>query len=592
MIGLSLNLKKTTSFRFRAKLLLISLEICFGILVIRLIYIQVIQRDEFLSLLAQQPQSAELLRLNRGKIYDRNFKELAVNVDMVSVYADSKVVQTPQRAQRAQRASKIVSEVLNLQKDEVLKKLESQKRFVWLQRKVDYGVAQKLKQQLEIEKIKGINFRPDEKRFYPKGRLACHLLGFVGLDNVGLEGIEKFYESEISSSDSSGVKELVRPAAGAGKRNRKGISFDYYFYSLKGASGSSNGLVLTIDEVIQQLVEYELEAACKKWSAKSGSAIVMNPKSGEVLALANYPSYDLNRFSESEPQLMRNRAVMDMYEPGSAFKIAVAAAAIEENVVNPNTKIFCENGEYSYAAQVIHDTHKSGWLSFREVLAESSNIGFVKVSQLLGKDRLYKRLKAFGLSEKTGVDLLSEASGYLPPVKAWKPQLMASISFGQGLSVTPLQMLCALNAIANRGLIMRPFVLKEVVDSHKNRLKFSQSTPIRKPISEVTASTLTDILVHVVEAGTGKAAQLPGYKVAGKTGTSQKALKNLGYVSGKYVSSFVGFLPADEPKVSIIVVIDEPKGEYLSAKVAAPLWKKIAEGTIQYMQRTQLAYGK
>lgn len=586
---MSLNLK-TTSFRFRAQLLLISLEICFGILVIRLIYIQVIQRDEFLSLLAQQPQSAELLRLNRGKIYDRNFKELAVNVDMVSVYADPKAVQAPQRAQRA---SKIVSEVLNLRRDEVLKKLESQKRFVWLQRKVDYGVAQKLKQQLEIEKIKGINFLPDEKRFYPKGRLACHLLGFVGLDNVGLEGIEKFYESEISSSDSldssdsSGVKELVRPAAGAGKRHRKGISFDYYFYSLKGAGGSSNGLVLTIDEVIQQLVEYELEAACKKWSAKNGSAIVMNPKSGEVLALANYPSYDLNRFSESEPQLMRNRAVMDMYEPGSAFKIAVAAAAIEENVVNPNTKIFCENGEYSYAAQVIHDTHKSGWLSFREVLAESSNIGFVKVSQLLGKDRLCKRLKAFGLSEKTGVDLLSEASGYLPPVKEWKPQLMASISFGQGLSVTPLQMLCALNAIANRGLIMRPFVLKEVVDSHKNRLKFSQSTPIRKPISEVTASTLTDILVHVVEAGTGKATQLPGYKVAGKTGTSQKALKNLGYVSGKYVSSFVGFLPADEPKVSIIVVIDEPKGEYLSAKVAAPLWKKIAEGTIQYIQRTQ-----
>lgn len=579
---------KTLSFR--VMLLLVALEICFLALLIRLIYIQVFRRNESLSALGQQRKGVERLRINRGKIYDRNFKDLAVNVSMVSIYADPKLTQFSKlsTSKRESEIVEIVSEALALSEREILRKFESKKRFVWVKRKVDYDVALKLKGQLEAERIKGIDFVSDEKRLYPKGKLGCHVIGFVGADNVGLEGIEKFYDSQIASE----VKDF--PIQQDGKRRR--ISFNYV-----NDLEEAKSLVLTIDETMQQIVEYELEAACKKWSAKSGSVIVMNPKSGEVLAMANYPNYDLNRFYDSDFQAMRNRAITDAYEPGSAFKIIPASAVIEEKVVSADTKIFCEEGEYHYEGKVIHDTHKSGWLSFREVMSESSNIGFVKISQLLGKDKLYKHIKAFGIGEKTNVDLLAEASGYMPPLKMWTPLTTASISFGQGISVTPLQMLCALNSIANRGLMMKPFVLKEIVNSKKNSLKVFKPTPIRRAISDSTASTLTDILVHVVENGSGKAAQLKEYKeykVAGKTGTAQKAYPKDGkggYLPGKYISSFVGFFPADDkndkdatqfpkiPKISLIVIIDEPKGEYFSSKVAAPTFKKIAEGIIQYL---------
>jgi cell division protein FtsI (penicillin-binding protein 3) len=334
-----------------------------------------------------------------------------------------------------------------MSQEEILRRLESNNYFVWLKRQLPDQVADRIKS-LEF---RGLAFKEEEKRLYPKGSLAAHIIGFVGLDNIGLDGIEKTYDSYMRGN----FQELVS------QKDRKGrdltpreIGYD------EPARGYD--VVLTIDEVIQHTAEEELRRACEKWQAKSGSVIIMNPKTGEILALANYPTYDLNQAFSTSDDHKRNRAIRDLYEPGSAFKIVTAAAAINENVVTMEERIDCENGVYQTDGYTIHDLGGYERLTFSEIVERSSNIGIVKVASRLGSRRLYSYIEAFGLTGKTGIDL-SERVGFVRPPELWTKRSMAAISFGHEIAITPLQILCSANAVANDGVIMKPFIVRAIV---------------------------------------------------------------------------------------------------------------------------------
>ena len=553
--------------RVRTLLLFVFLELCFAFLMYRLFSLQCIRGDELRRQAAAQYRSEICIAAKRGIAYDRNFQPLAININTYSLYADPSILE------HSDSMVEFLSSILDMPKSEMLQKLEYKRRFVWLKRQLPDQTADRVRSL----GIRGLDFKEEEKRFYPKGNLSAHVIGFVGLDNVGLDGIEKQYDSYMRGS----FQELVS------QKDRKGrdlipqeIGYD--------ESTRGDNVLLTIDEVIQHIAEKELQIACKKWRAMSGSVIIMNPQTGEILALANYPTYDLNKAFSTTDDLKRNRATRDLYEPGSVFKIVTAAAAINENLVTMEEQIDCENGLYNFNGFPIHDSEQHDRLTFSEVLEQSSNIGIVKVASRLGDRRLYDYIKAFGLTEKTGVDL-SERVGFIRPLERWTKRSMAAIPFGHELAITPLQMLCSTNAIANDGVIMKPFIVRAIMDGHKTLTEFSPQKS-RTPISSRTAKIMKEILTRAVENGTGKNAKIHGYKVAGKTGTAQKASGSLGYLPDKYVSSFTGFISAENMVISMIVVINEPQDIYTGSTVACPVFREIATQIIQYMTIGRKSY--
>jgi len=467
-----------------------------------------------------------------------------------------------------------LSAILDVPEEEILQKLQASNRyFIWLKRQLADQTADKVRSL----GLRGLGFKEEEKRFYPKGSLAAHVIGFVGLDNTGLDGIERAYDSYMRGLFRKLVSQKDRRGRDLTPRE---IGYD--------ETTRGYDVVLTIDEVVQHITEKQLRLACERWQAKSGSVIIMNPRTGEILALANYPTYDLNRAFSASDYYKRNRAIRDLYEPGSAFKIVTAAAAINENSVTMEEQIDCENGEYESDGYTIHDLGKYEQLTFSKVVEHSSNIGIVKVASRLGDKCLYSYIKAFGFTEKTGVDL-SERAGFVRPPEDWTRRSMAAVPFGHEIAVTPLQMLCSTNAVANDGVMMKPFIVKAIMDGRRTLTEFSPEAS-RSPISSRTARIMRTILTRAVEDGTGKNAKIYGYKVAGKTGTAQKASAEGGYLSGKYVSSFAGFLPADDPAMSMIVVIDEPQGSYTGSVVACPVFREIAAQVMQYLMVGQRSY--
>jgi len=549
------------SLRRRTIIALIFVEICFALLLYRLFWLQCIDGKELKLRADLQHRKTLCINPRRGAIYDKKGKPLAISTKSYSLYSDPSALVKPELVADS------LSPVLGVPKGDILRKFDPEKHFVWLKRQLPEQTAKTIK----MHNFKGLDFQEEGKRFYPQGALASHVLGFVGLDNVGLEGIEKKYDAFMRRESN----EILT------RKDRKGRDLDPLNVSYNRPA-PGHDLVLTLDSVIQSIVERELQSACEKWNANGGSVIVMNPKTGEILALANYPTYNLNNAFSVDDDSKRNRALIDLYEPGSAFKIITASSVINENLVNPNEIIDCENGEYRVKGHVIHDSGSHGQLTFREVIEESSNIGTVKIAKRLGKERLYKYIKAFGLGEKTGVDTL-ETDGIVKEPKKWTERSMDAIPYGQEILVTAIQMLSATNAIANDGVIMQPFIVKKVVDGHNSINEFTPSES-KRPISAKTAQIMKSILVGAVENGTGQKAKMDGYMVAGKTGTSQKASDDgNGYLSGKYVSSFVGFLPADKPLISMIIVIDEPQGEYLGGVVSCPVFKEIATQIMQYL---------
>jgi cell division protein FtsI (penicillin-binding protein 3) len=464
-----------------------------------------------------------------------------------------------------------------MSRERILRKLEKldpeTTRFVWLKRQLSDQVADKIRS-LGFE---GLKFREEGKRFYPKGALGAHIIGFVGVDNIGLDGIEKAYDSYMQGD----LQEFVIQKDRKGRALiPRGIGYD--------ERTSGYDVVLTIDEVIQHIAEKELRIACKRWEARGGSVIIMNPGTGAILALANYPTYDLNKASSIDDSYKRNRAIRDLYEPGSFFKIVTAAAVINEHLVTPEEQIDCENGVYEFDGYTIHDAGKHNRITFSEVVEQSSNIGIIKVASRLGDKRLYDYIQAFGLTGKTGVDL-AERGGFVRPLEQWTKRSMVAVPFGHEIAITSLQALCSANIIANDGVMMKPYIVQAIMDDRETLIEFSPQEG-RTPISRETARVMKQILTRAVENGTGMNARVYGYKVAGKTGTAQKASGEGGYMPGKYVSSFTGFLWGKDMMISMIVVIDEPRGTHTGGAVACPVFSRIGTQVMQYLTIGQRSY--
>src|SRR5262245_57009541 len=530
----------------------------------RAFQLQVVQGDKLMRLGQRQHLKEWIVLPKRGALFDRAGEPLAISMESQSVYV------RPHRIQDAQNLAQNLARILNLSDADVRQKLNSDKPFVWVKRQVSGPEAEKV-QALNVDGI-GMFYEPN--RFYPQGQLAGQLIGFVGRDSEGLEGLELKYNDYIRGETGSSVTE--RDALGR-RVLVQGVE------RLRIPPGSD--IHLTLDTSIQHIAEKELEAAIVKFRAKAGVAIVVEPFTGEVLALANYPTFNPNNFSKQTAEQRRNRAVTDSFEPGSTFKTILAAAALEEGAVGKDDLFYCEMGKYPYAGRVIHDTHPYCWLPFSKILQVSSNIGFTKVAEKLKRDRYFKYMEKFGFGQPTGIDVPGEIGGLSRKPESWSAIDLATHAFGQGISATPMQMVMAYAAIANGGFLMRPYVSRRVVSPQGEVLLENQPHVVRRVISEKTAKLLANMLRDVTnEGGTGVMANVDGFEVAGKTGTAQKVDPvHGGYSAKKRVASFVGFVPANDPRLVALVLIDEPEVNVYGGVVAAPVFRNIAQGSLRQL---------
>jgi len=535
----------------------------FGVVLFRLVTLQVLQAAELSVKADRQHQKTVTLEGARGTIVDRHGKILAMNVEVPSVFGVPNTLDSPIKTARQ------LSPILHVRTEELERKLRQDRSFVWLARKMDPEQGR----QLDRLSLDGIGVVMEGRRFYPKGPLLAHVLGFAGMDGEGLEGVEHRYESHLRGEKRMMV--LQRDALGR-TVFPKGMT--------EGSPTSGHSLTLTIDEVIQYIAERELEDAVGRAQAKSGTMIVLDPKTGAVLAMAVSPRFDPNTVSALSPDRWRNRALTDAYEPGSTMKAMMAAAAIEERVVRPNTMVFGEHGHMTVANTVIHDHERLGWVSFAQVIQKSSNIGAAKTGMALGQQRLYRYLQAFGFGQRTEIDLPGEGTGLVRNPRDWGRRSVASISMGQEIGVTPLQMVAAVAAIANGGLLMKPYVISEIRDADGHILRQIPPQTKRRIISQETARSVTKILEGVITDGTGAKAAIRGFRAAGKTGTAQKIDPRTGsYSATRFVASFTGYVPTDNPQLAMIVVIDEPQRDAWGGAVAAPVFSRVGEQVLSYL---------
>jgi cell division protein FtsI/penicillin-binding protein 2 len=528
---------------------------------LRLVDLMILNHKLLSEKAKQQYIKAEDIQARRGIIVDRQGRNLALNLELESLYCEPDVIN------RNDKAINKLASVMEKKPEVILTKIPAVGKFAWVERKLEPSVAERIRK-LDI---KGIGLMNEAKRVYPKGRLASHILGFVGVDNQALEGIELQYDRYLKAR---GGKIFFGRDAG-GRTLSSGID--------KEVNG--NNIVLTIDEGLQGIVESEIEKAMLKWGASAASVIMMDPFTGEILALANRPSYDPNKAGNYRDFEKKNRSITDLYEPGSTFKIVVGIAALEEKIVRPDTLFDVSQGGIEVGGKIIRDVHKHGVLTFKEVIQKSSNVGSIMIGIRLGKENIYKYAKRLGIGEKTRIDLPGEVSGWIHTPDRWSATSIGAIPIGQEVAVTPLQILRAYSAIANGGFLIRPHVVSEIISS-EGQVLFSFSDNIKnRVISPRTAETFRQILKSVVwEGGTGESASVKGNEVAGKTGTAQiidPITKR--YSKQKYVSSFVGFVPADNPRLAIIVVIYEPKGQIYGGVVAAPVFRDIADQSLSYL---------
>lgn len=531
---------------------------------LRLFYLQFFRGAKLVSIAQQQHNLFIEIEPRRGTIFDALGRPQAANIAVDSLYACPNAIADSAKEEISYR----LASILQLSQTYLMERLSRKKSFVWLARKISPDKSEAIKKL----NIKGIDFMRETKRCYPNSYLASHIIGFAGLDNVGLEGIERQFDRYLKGEP--GWMVALRDA-----RQRKLNLFERVVLPKDGYD-----LVLTIDEVIQYIVEKELERACRVHQARGGSVVVMNPHTGAILALANFPTYDLNAYAESHEEQRRNRAICDLFEPGSVFKIVTASAALEQKKVNEEEKFFCENGSYRIANHTLHDHTPHGWLTFKQVIEQSSNIGTAKIAQRLGADVVYNYSRLFGFGSKTGIDLPGEISGMLKEPKYWSKTSIGAIPIGQEIGVTVLQLARAISVIANGGKLVRPFVVKEIRDKFGQTIKEFSGEHIREVISSDTARRMAKILQGVVESGTGKLARIPGYSAAGKTGTAQKVEPSGVYSHTRFVASFIGFAPVDNPVLAVAVSIDEPKPYHFGGVVAAPVFKNVCQEALRYLK--------
>lgn len=532
-------------------------------LVARLVYLQVFQHETLKAQAERQYIRRIVINTGRGIIYDRNLNALAANIEMESVYVN------PGKIADKKFTADMLASILGIDNKAVAKYISAKKHFVWIKRKCSFEEIKKLKEL----RLPGVGYIGETKRFYPKRELAASVIGFVGLDNQGLAGIEHQFHSVLKGV--SYRKVMVKDARG--RIVRAGTE-------ATGVQKKSWDVKLTVDEVIQFITERELNKQIQKYGAKGGIAIVMDPNQGEILAMADLPEFNPNNFASYPQELYKNKAVTNAYDPGSIFKPIVAAAAIDANVADVEDLFYGENGQIKIGRTRIGEAanHKFGWLTLRNIIAKSSNIGIIKVAQKLGEKKLYAYIKNFGFGKKVGIGLPGEAKGKLRSLSKWTPLSLASISFGHEISITPLQMTVAMGAIANGGYLVRPRIVQAFLKDGKEQ--YHKPLQIKRILSEQTSRKMISILKTAVREGTGKNAAIPGFDVAGKTGTAQKLDPDTkAYSQTAYISSFIGFVPADDPKLVILVMVDEPQGTYWGGEVAAPAFKEIGQQVLRYM---------
>ena len=553
--------------RKRAVILITVIFFCFAVIVVRLVDIMIFDHEKLASRAEQQYHRKKTIESQRGVMWDRRMKEMVANIETSSLYA------VPSRIKETRALSKTLSPLVNVPSEQLNTLLVNKKNkdFLWLARKMDIETVRNMEALREQSKQGEFGFLAESRRYYPKGQTAAHLLGFTDIDNKGISGLELYYDEYLKGkAESFSVGTDAR-----GNRLSNEIR--------DGVPG--NNLVLTIDEGIQYIVERELTNAIETWGAKAASAIMMDPRTGEVLAISNRPTYDPNYAGKAEDFARRNRAITDLYEPGSTFKTILASAALENEVVGLNNRFDVSRGFIVVGGKSIKDVHKNGVLSFQEVFQHSSNVGAVMIGLKLGAERYYEYIKKFGFGDKTGIDLPGEAKGILRKTSGWSGTSLAAISIGQEIGVTPMQIIKAYSAVANGGLLMKPYFVSDIISPSGEVIKRTRPEVERRVISEKTAKKVRDILKTVVEeGGTATKAYIKGNLVAGKTGTAQLFDPETGrYSKNRFISSFVGFVPADDPRLALIVVVYEPRGSAYGGVVAAPVFKNIMEHTLAYL---------
>ena len=548
--------------RFRLVSVIFLFFILFTTISARAVYLQVFCGPWLAQKAADQYERSFELAGKRGTIFDTNFAKMAVSNLATSIAA------YPKQIKNARESAKALSRKLKINRKVLQDKLISKKPFVWIKRQSSPNETKAVKDL----KLEGIGFIPEYNRFYPNKTLAAQVLGFTGTDGNGLEGIEFYYDTYLRGV--RGDFTILKDAFGNRFVSGKGNVPDY----------SGKNIILTINKTIQYITEKVLEETVTSFSAKSGRAVVMVPKTGAILAIAHYPFFNPNSFKHFRKELWRNRAITDPFEPGSTLKIFSAAAAIESGGSSPNTIYFCENGTYRIGRKTIHDTASHGWLSLQQIVKYSSNIGAVKISEKIGPEHLYNTLYNFGFGEKTGIDCPGETAGSLALYKQWTKLDTGVISFGHGISVSAVQLIAAVSTIANDGVLMKPYLVSAITDKNRQYVHRFKPRKIRRVISTNTAREIAKIMKTVISRnGTGTLAALEGYSVSGKTGTSQKIGNDGTYSKDKYIASFAGFTPAENPEIAILVVIDEPTEKYYGGIVAAPAFKKIANEALNHM---------
>jgi stage V sporulation protein D (sporulation-specific penicillin-binding protein) len=534
-------------------------------LLLRLIQLQLVQAERLAGIAQRQQLATVVLSPHRGRLLDRRGRPLAVNLEATSIYA------VPSAIEDRRAFAVRLAPILGLTEGEVLARLARGRHFAWLLRKAPAEAVARVR---TLGLDGQVGFRAEDQRVYPNGPLAAPVLGFVGIDNQGLGGVELAYDGALRGQ----TGEAVAAHDGMGR-----LLVETQRTTVEPVDGAD--VLLTVDQVIQHIAERELDGAMARTQARSGLVAVMEVPTGEILALAQRPTFDPNRGAQAAPELWMNRAVGGVFEPGSTFKIFVAAAALDAGAVDPGER-FLDPGVLRVGGHVIRNANgkRHGWVTLTDILRYSSNVGSAQVASRLGAEALYRYLRAFGFGAATRIDLPGEVTGIIPPPAAWRAPALQTISFGQGISVTPAQLLTAAAALGNDGLLVRPHVVRGVRDRAGRTTAVTSGQTGRRTVTPAAARAVLRMMAATVADGTGRLAQIEGYPVAGKTGTAQKPSAAGGYDPDRYVASFIGLVPADRPQLAVLVILDEPQGAYYGSEVAAPVFREVAAQALWYLQ--------
>ena len=543
----------------------------FSIFSFRLVYLQAIKHDEYAGLAAEKHVYKQIIHAERGAILDANNEVLAHNVPVETVVADAT------HLNNRQAIVDLVSDELGISSVQISEKLGSERRYIVIKREVPAAQANALREKLHAGNLRGIYFEHDATRIYPNGSMLCHVIGFTDFEHHGIQGVEASMEEYLHGQD--GYRYI--------EHNRAGQEIVPY-RGQERAPRDGYQIHLTVDLSLQNIVENEIDAAMEEYSPQKATIILMRPQTGEILAMANRPDFDLNLRSEAKPEEMKNRAIIDMMEPGSTFKIVAAAAVLNERKLHPDSTIFCENGLWNFGGTALHDHRAFSYLSVRDILIKSSNIGAAKLALSVGEQKFYEYIRRFGFGERTGIELPGEINGLIRPPQSWSKISITRIPMGHEIGVTPLQMTVAMATIANGGKLITPRIVKSITTSEGKTISSLSPVALRQVISAETAKEIGDALRGVVsDRGTAAAAAIPGFTIAGKTGTAQKVDPQGGYEKGKYVVSFAGYLPAEHPEFVGLVVLDDahtskPELNY-GGLVAGPIFARLAEKAARYL---------